>query len=193
MSWRLDSRADLQHLPVILILAANPIRIWKMIKYLYLLDDKISRLEQFLIAILLLTMILMAFMQIVLRNFFSTGIDWGDALVRYLVVWVGFIGAAIAVKEGKHITIDVLSRMLGHASQRVLQAITHICSTAVCGLLTWAGIKFIRFEAEMGGTVFLKLPVWVPEIIIPIAFGLMTVRYALRVVAPPEIKNIGDA
>ena len=158
-------------------------------KFFIMLDEKIGRLEQFLIGILLLTMILVAFMQIVLRNFFATGVDWGDALVRYLVVWVGFVGAAIAVKESKHITIDVLSRWLGGTRQRIIQAVTHICSAIVCGLLTWAGIKFIWFEAEMGGTAFFKLPVWVPELIIPISFGLMTLRYTLRLITPPRETN----
>ena len=152
-------------------------------KFLYFLDEKISRLEQILIATLLTMMILLAFSQIVLRNFFDTGIDWGDALVRYLVVWVGFIGAAIATKEGKHITIDVLSRWITGAGSSAIQAISHFSSAAVCGLLTWAGIKFIWFEAQMGGTAFFKLPTWVPELIIPVTFGLMTVRYTLRLVS----------
>jgi TRAP-type C4-dicarboxylate transport system permease small subunit len=158
-------------------------------KFLISLDDKINRLEQALIAVLLLTMILIAFLQIVLRNFFATGVDWGDALVRYLVVWVGFVGAAIAVKEGKHITIDVISRALSGVRRRLLQAVSNTCSAAICGLLTWAGIKFIRFEAEMGGTVFLKLPVWVPELIIPVSFGLMTLRYVLRLFTSPHPKT----
>jgi C4-dicarboxylate transporter DctQ subunit len=153
------------------------------VKFLYFLDEKISRLEQILIATLLTMMILLAFSQIVLRNFFDTGIDWGDALVRYLVVWVGFIGAAIAAKEGKHITIDVLSRWITGAGSSAIQAISHFSSAAVCGLLTWAGIKFIWFEAQMGGTAFFKLPTWVPELIIPVTFGLMTLRYTLRLVS----------
>lgn len=152
-------------------------------KFLYFLDEKISRLEQILIATLLTMMILLAFSQIVLRNFFDTGIDWGDALVRYLVVWVGFIGAAIATKEGKHITIDVLSRWITGAGNSAIQAISHFSSAAICGLLTWAGIKFIWFEAQMGGTAFFKLPTWVPELIIPVTFGLMTLRYTLRLVS----------
>jgi TRAP-type C4-dicarboxylate transport system permease small subunit len=146
----------------------------------YLLDEKLSRVEQVLIAVLLTVMILLAFAQIVLRNFFATGIDWGDALVRYLVVWVGFIGAAIATKEGKHITIDVLSRGLTGAGNSAIRAISHFVSAAVCGMLTWAGIKFIFFEAQMGGVAFFKLPVWVPELIIPLTFGLMTLRYSVR-------------
>jgi TRAP-type C4-dicarboxylate transport system permease small subunit len=151
-------------------------------KIMYWLDERISRLEKILIAALLTAMILIAFSQIVLRNFFDTGIAWGDALVRYLVVWVGFIGAAIAAKEDKHITIDVLARWITGAGESTIQAISHFSSAAICGLLTWAGIKFIWFEAEMGGTAFFNLPVWVPELIIPITFGLMTLRYTLRLI-----------
>jgi len=146
----------------------------------YLVDQKLSRVEQGLITVLLTVMILLAFAQIVLRNFFATGIDWGDALIRYLVVWVGFIGAALATQEDKHITIDVLSRWFTGAGNDAVKVLSDFVSAAVCGVLTWAGIKFILFEAQMGGIAFFKLPIWLPELIIPITFGLMTLRYALR-------------
>jgi TRAP-type C4-dicarboxylate transport system permease small subunit len=150
------------------------------VKLWYLVDQKLSRVEQGLVTVLLTVMILLAFAQIVLRNFFATGIDWGDALVRYLVVWVGFIGAALATQEDKHITIDVLSRWFTGAGNDAVKVLSDFVSAVVCGLLTWAGIKFILFEAQMGGVVFFKLPIWLPELIIPISFGLMTLRYALR-------------
>jgi TRAP-type C4-dicarboxylate transport system permease small subunit len=142
-------------------------------------DTQISRVETVLITILLTLMILMAFSQIVLRNFFATGIDWGDALVRYLVVWVAFIGAAIATREGKHITIDLLSRWLTGAGSIAIQALASFFSAVICGLLTLAAIKFIWFEAQMGGTAFFKLPVWVPELIMPVTFGLMALRFTI--------------
>jgi len=143
-------------------------------------DEKISRVETVFVTILLTMMILMAFFQILLRNFFDTGITWGDSLVRYLVVWVGFIGAAIATREGKHINIDVVSRWLTGPKSNYIQLVSHLFSAVICGLLTLAAIKFIRFEAQMGSTAFFKLPVWVPEIIIPVTFGLMTLRFAVR-------------
>ena len=144
------------------------------------IDEKIGRAEKFLVVLFLTAMILVAFSQIVLRNFFSTGIDWGDALVRYLVVWVGFIGAAIATREGKHITIDVLSRWFHGLGSTAVQAICSFFSAAICGVMTIAAIKFIRFEAQMGSTAFFDLPAWVPELVIPASFGLMTLRYALQ-------------
>jgi TRAP-type C4-dicarboxylate transport system permease small subunit len=95
------------------------------------------------------------------------------------VVWVGFIGAAIAVREDKHLTIDILSRWMSGAGSSIIQSISHFISAVVCGLLTWAGIKFTMFEAQMGSTAFFELPVWMPELIIPVTFGIMTLRYAL--------------
>jgi TRAP-type C4-dicarboxylate transport system permease small subunit len=143
------------------------------------LDEKISRIETVLITVLLTVMILTAFSQIVLRNFFATGIDWGDALVRYLVVWVAFIGAAIATKEGKHITIDLLSRWFTGAGSVAIQALICFFSAAICALLSVAAIKFVWFEAQMGSTAFWDLPVWVPELVMPVTFGLMTFRFGM--------------
>jgi TRAP-type C4-dicarboxylate transport system permease small subunit len=143
-------------------------------------DNFISRLEQILITVLLSAMILTAFLQIVLRNFFSTGLAWGDPLVRYLVIWVGFIGAAIATKEGKHITIEIVSHWLSGQSNRYVQSASHLFSAIVCGLLTWAALKFVRVEALMGGSAIFDLPVWVPQVIIPVAFGIMTLRFGLQ-------------
>jgi len=143
-------------------------------------DNFISRLEQILITVLLSAMILTAFLQIVLRNFFSTGLAWGDPLVRYLVIWVGFIGAAIATKEGKHITIEIVSHWLSGQANRYLQSASHLFSAIVCGLLTWAALKFVRVEALMGGSAIFDLPVWVPQVIIPVAFGIMTLRFGLQ-------------
>ena len=64
----------------------------------------------------------LAFLQIFLRNVFTTGLAWGDLVLRNLVLWIGFIGATLATREGKHINIDILSRSLlssGRACGRV--------------------------------------------------------------------------
>ena len=146
------------------------------------LDAKISRVETILVTVLLTLMILVAFSQIMLRNLFATGIDWGDALVRYLVVWVAFVGAAIATREGKHITIDLLSRLFTGIGTFAIQALANFVSAVICSLLTVAAVKFIWIEAQMGSSAFLNLPAWVPELIMPVVFGLMTLRFAMGMI-----------
>jgi len=144
------------------------------------IDEAIGRVEQTLLVVFLGFIILVAFIQIVLRNFFSTGLDWGDALVRNLVLWIGFIGATLATKEGKHINIDVVSRWLPSLGKNMVALITHLFSFCICCLLTYAALKFIRNEVQMEHRTFLDIPIWIPELILPMTFGLMTLRFGLR-------------
>lgn len=143
-------------------------------------DAIIDRVEQTLVSIFLSVMILIAFLQIVLRNLFATGFTWGDPLVRNLVLWVGFIGAAIATREGKHISIDVVSQWVPRRGKAVIEIIIYLASFIICGLLTFAAVKFIRNESLTGSITFLGIHAWVPEIILPLTFGLMTLRFGFR-------------
>ena len=147
------------------------------------LNEVLGRVEKFLIVAMLSAMILLAFLQIVLRNAFSTGISWGDLLVRYLVLWVGFIGASLATKEEKHITMEVFSRWLSGKNALYLKMFSQLISVFVCSLLTFAGWTFVQNEAGMGGVAFLRIPVWIPEMIIPITFALMTLRFLINFAA----------
>ena len=143
-------------------------------------DAFVDRVEQTLISIFLSIMIFIAVLQIVLRNIFATGLTWGDPLVRNLVLWVGFIGAAIATKEGKHICIDVMSQWAPPRGRIFIEFIILVSSFIVCGLLTFAAVKFVRNEALMGTVTFVGISAWIPELILPITFGLMTLRYGFQ-------------
>jgi len=150
-------------------------------------DEAIAKVEQTLIITFLSFMIFVAFLQIVLRNVFSTGLDWGDSFLRNLVLWIGFIGATLATKEGKHINIDIVSRWLPSLGRSIVMLITHLFSFSVCCLLTYAALKFIRNEVQMGNRTLLNIPAWIPEMILPMTFALMTFRFGLR-----AFKNLSE-
>ena len=76
------------------------------------LDRILAKTETVVLVIFLGTMVVLAFLQVVLRNFFGTGLIWGDTLVRHMVLWAGFIGGALAAFEGRHISIDALTKYL---------------------------------------------------------------------------------
>ena len=144
------------------------------------LDRILDRAEQTLLILLLGFMVVVAFTQIVLRNVFTTGLAWSDSMLRNLVLWVGFLGATLATREGKHVNIDILSRHLSSAGKDLAVAITQIFSFLVCLFLTYGALKFIRNESAMGNVTFLGIPAWIPEMILPGTFGLMSFRFALR-------------
>ena len=147
------------------------------------IDRAIAEAEKLIVVLLLSLMILVAFLQIVLRNFWATGLAGGDPFVRYMVVWVGFIGAALATHQGKHIKIDVLSHWLPPRANHLLQSLLNLVSAGICGLLAIAAFRFVQFEAQLGGKTFLDLPVWIPQVIIPVTFGIIALRFVLATIS----------
>ncbi len=154
-------------------------------KILDTLNTWIARVETVMIVIILTVMILLAFLQVLLRNFFDQGLLWGDILLRHLVLWVGFIGASLATRDEKHISIDLFGRFLHGNSKNIIHLITNFFSVFVSYLLTDASWYFVMDEKMAGTTIFSDIPVWYFQIIIPVGFGLITLRFLLL-----GIKNV---
>lgn len=133
--------------------------------------------ETFLLLFFLLTAILLASSQIILRNFFDSGIFWADSALRILVLWIGMIGAMFASRNKKHIRIDVLSHYLPTHLQKNIWRVTELITAIVCAIVAYYSIKFIQLEYEDGLIAFANVPVWLCETIIPVAFIIMALRY----------------
>lgn len=152
-------------------------------KYLRQLDAFIEKMEGWALISILSVMMSVAFVQVILRNFFSTALSWGDGLTRALVLWAGFVGASIAVKQGRYINIDAFSRLLGDRSKRVSRIAIYVFSSVVCALMGVASITFIRMEIEAEQKFSMGVDAWVVEMIIPIVFFFLTFRFLLKTVS----------
>ena len=139
----------------------------------------LQKIEDGLLISLLLVMIFMAALQIILRNVFSSGIFWGDGFVRVLVLWIGLLGAMIASRDNHHISIDLISRYLPKTSKRFTRLMTACFTTIICGIMFVYSFLFVLEEKEGGMTAFADVPAWICESIMPIAFGVITIRYFL--------------
>ena len=53
------------------------------------IDNFLKRIEESLLISMVILMVVLAFLQVVLRNVFSLGIIWADLFLRHLVLWVG--------------------------------------------------------------------------------------------------------
>ena len=142
-----------------------------------IVNQILEKIENFFVILILSMMIFLSFLQVILRNFFSTSIVWGDIFLRHLVLWIGFIGASLATKEGKHINIDVLSKLLTPTAKKIGQIIVSLFSSVICYFLMRAAITFINMEQEGGGILFSGVPIWIAQIILAIGFGMMLLRF----------------
>ena len=145
--------------------------------------------ETFLLLFFLLSTILLASSQILLRNFFGSGIFWADSALRILVLWIGMTGAMFASRNKKHIRIDILSHYLPTKLRDNVWRVTELISAIVCGIVAYYSIELIQYEYEDGIIAFANVPVWLCETIIPFAFIVMSLRYLVYAIAPHYLLN----
>lgn len=136
-----------------------------------------ARFEKIVLCLLLTAMIVLACLQIVLRSFFSSGLPWAEPALRFLVLWSGLLGAAMATSRGKHIALDLAGYLIPWRLQPLMQLICYAFSSITAAFLTWASILFIRNEMEFGSPGLFDLPSWGWNLIFPLAFALITVRF----------------
>ena len=142
--------------------------------------ERLHRLEDLLLAVLLATMIVLAGTQILLRNLFDSGFVWIDPLLRVMVLWLGLLGATVATRFDKHIRIDLLSKQFKRNTHRLIQAgVSHV-SAWTCLVIAWFGLDWIRLDYEDGLIGVVGIPAWMVELSVPLAFALIGLRYLLQ-------------
>ena len=140
----------------------------------------LERFEETVLLLLITVMIVLTCVQIALRDVWGGGLSWADPLLRVMVLWAGLLGAVVATKMDKHISIDLASHLVSRPIFRWLRVVRSLFSAGVCLVLTWVAIDFVRQEAlQGGGQEVAGLASWQLNLIFPLAFAGITLRFLL--------------
>ena len=92
------------------------------------------------VAALLLLATLLVFVNVVLRYVFNYSLSWSAELITYMLLWLVFLGSAIAARAGAHMSMEVVLTLLSARVQRLNAALVNtVCAllSAVVGILGW--------------------------------------------------------
>lgn len=135
-------------------------------------------------ALSLALMLLLSLAQILARNFLQLGFGEADAVIRGLVMWVVFAGAAIAVHSHRHIRVDVLNLILPAAWQRRLIVPLQLFASVVCAALAWPAARF--WWAEWQATALADQIATALLLIFPLGFTALTLHFLISAGAGTE-------
>ncbi|MBL4831128.1 MAG: TRAP transporter small permease [Aliivibrio sp.] len=94
----------------------------------------LHRFEENTISLLLVSITLLVFIEVILRFVFNTGLLWAQEVTLYLSAWMVLMGASWGVREGTHIGVDAMVKLLPKKGQRIVT----LCSIALC--LVYCGL-----------------------------------------------------
>lgn len=146
-------------------------------------ESLLVRLESGALVALLGGMTALAFVQVARRQLFGTGALWADTLLRYLVLWVGFLGAALAAADEKHFAWEAAAQKGGRVGD-LMRVGANAVAVVVTALLVRASWSFFLDERSAAQTLFtignVAVPEWLFALAIPVGFALVGIHLAFR-------------
>lgn len=141
------------------------------------LRHALVRMDTLMAGLSLLLLLALVFGQILMRNLLNSSIPHADILARYLVLYVTFFGAALAIESHRHIRIDVIAACMRAEGIRVIRPPLYLISALVCAMLAWAAMRFwyddwlYVAEHERWSSIL--------ALISPFGFSLLTLHFLL--------------
>lgn len=146
-------------------------------------EDKLASVEGAALAALLGVMVTLAFAQVLLRQF-GHGLLWGETVLRHLVLWTGFLGAALAAKHEKHFAWEAAHMGTPARLRPWLRLGASLAGAAVSALLAHAAWVYTA-DARAAGEVLLSaggadVPAWLAWAGIPGGFALIVIHLLFK-------------
>jgi TRAP-type C4-dicarboxylate transport system permease small subunit len=148
-------------------------------KYIRKLDRALSWVEKgsavFLFSILLFLIVF----NIVSRNIFRTSFEEILEISPVLVLWLALVGSLLALRESRHIKIEIFLRLTSTRTRRAAHVISSIFGLMVMGALLIASFEFVANEISVFG------PRGWFAIIFPLFFCGSFFRFFIQLIDPP--------
>src|SRR5262245_34895785 len=138
------------------------------------------RAENVLASLALIGVAALPLGQIFFRSVLSRGIPGAAPFASTLTMCVGMLGAAIAAREGKLLTLATGEYLPAGRVSKSAHLIAGTMGAFVSTILAFGGWAFSMAERTSGDTIALDVPVWIPSLVFPFAFGLIALRLAWR-------------
>ena len=111
--------------------------------------DSFCRAVTALMAVALMIMVVLVFGNVVLRYGFNSSITVSEELSRWLVVWVTFMGAVVALREHTHLGTDVLVSRLPPLGKKICFVLAHVTMLYICYLVFKGALEQTKINMDV--------------------------------------------
>jgi TRAP-type C4-dicarboxylate transport system permease small subunit len=121
------------------------------------------------------------FLQVIMRYVFSNSLSWSEEFARFSFLWISWVGASYAVKEGSHFRVEMFVNKMKGDVRRFFELFVLMAWFLFCFFLTWYGTKLVIFLADTGQTsAAMQIPMSWPYASVPVGCGLMCLRLIME-------------
>ncbi|MEO0469468.1 MAG: TRAP transporter small permease [Bacteroidota bacterium] len=156
------------------------------------MKETIDRILGSFLAFLMMIMAVDVLWGVLTRYALGSQADWTEELARFLLIWIGILGAAYASGQQKHLAIDLLMPKLSPPQQKRLSLFIQLL---VIGFALFAmvlgGLRLLYLTQTLGQlSAALRIPMTIVYAVLPIS-GLLVIYYKIehiRTWSPPSVE-----
>ena len=148
----------------------------------------IDRILYITLASLMGLMVLNVLWQVASRYVVNSPSSFTDELARYLLIWVGLLGAGYVTGKKLHLAIDLLpSRTTGKKAKNLAIFINTIVALFAMFVMVWGGLKLVYITLTLKqNSAALGLPLGFVYSVLPLS-GILIIYYSIdNLIVPPE-------
>lgn len=146
----------------------------QMKKLLIFYDNVVENIA----AVIYSTMIIVMFLQVVMRYVFNSPFPWAEEVARYMFIWIVYLGAALAVLRRAHLEVDYFTMLLPKKMALVSSYILNFCALMFLLFVFGKGIELTGMNMFAPSYAIRALPQGVVYLAIPTGAAFMAINLA---------------
>ena len=121
---------------------------------------KFIQLLEFIMVIMMTGMLVLVGVNVFLRIFANSGLDFAEEIPRFMFIWLTFCGAVVAMKANTHINVNMFVQMVGRPVQKLFYGLTQALVLLCGAYITYGTLKLHDIIYENASPVLQISTLW---------------------------------
>ena len=135
------------------------------------------------IALLLVGMVVLVFMNVIFRYFLNSAIAWSEEISRFMMIWLSFLGAVIAFTRSEHLGLDLVVKAVPPKASRAITILADLLVLFALGLLVSGGYTLARETLLSGWTSpATDTPYGLVYMVVPFSAALLFLQAVIKLI-----------
>lgn len=126
------------------------------------------------LSILMMTLVVVTFTQVVLRYGFNRSLFWAEEFIRFNFTWIILLSAAYGTEKRAHFAVDAVSRFLPALGRRAIAILASLVVLGVALFFLYYGVQFSLHNWDQQSSI-MRVPMTVVYASIPSAAVIMVI------------------
>jgi TRAP-type transport system small permease protein len=147
--------------------------------------DLLFKLFEWGVVLCLLAMVIMVFGNVVMRYAFNSGILISEEMSRYAFIWLTYLGAMIAMREGGHLGVDTLLKHLPLTGKKISVFLSEVLMLMINAMFLWGTYKMHGLQVTNVSPVVGISMIWIYGMgyIVAVVMGAINIHALYRLLS----------